>query len=218
MIRFVLLLLFCALPLFSTFVGNTAEPSILMRGIISPDSQIFRLKIDGVYDRIARRALKRKKQIFPMQATSGFGGVVLNIWERFDGYLYTGYSRVKIKDQMEKNGFSWQAGGKVVLVQIKDSSLGFDVKYWMVRPFDIDRLYSWQVAGGLTQQIGFFFPYLGFVVSRIRTRVDGRKLRDNHSSSLLFGASFSNGKYFLCNFEGRVIHEKAFSANLAFMF
>ncbi len=189
-----------------------------MRGIFSSDAEICKIKVEGVFDRIFHRTLKRKKEIFPMQVTSEYGGLLLNIWERFEGYLYAGHSKVKIRDQMEESGFSWQGGGKVVLIQMKDTSLGFDVKYWMVRPFESNRLYSWQISGGVTQQVGFFYPYLGFVVSRLRTRIDHKKLRDNHSSSLLLGASFSSGKYFLFNLEGRLIHERAFSANAAVVF
>lgn len=214
----ILLFFFFTQSLQATFVGNPADPSILMRGLFSDDSSIVRVKVQGTFDRIARCSLKEDGQIFTMRSSLGYGGLLVNFWERLDAYLHLGGGKVTLSNVTHERGFSWQGGGKLMLIQMKNSYLGFDVKYWMVRPFQSSRINGWQIAGGLTQQIGFFYPYLGFAVSRIKWHRPHRTFKENHSANMIFGASFSNGKYLYADLEGRVIHEKAFSATVTTMF
>jgi hypothetical protein len=218
MMRFVCFFILFFQSLSAVFVGNPASPALLMRGIFSSDESIVRLKTEAVFDRITRRSLKEEGHIFALQSSAGYGGLLLNVWERFEAYLYGGAGDFKIRSVGRFQGFTWQGGGRVVLIPIKESLISFDVKYWMATPFSHDHAKGWQVAGGITQQIGFFYPYLGFIVSRLDCRLKGRDFKENHSSSILFGASFTSGKYLYATFEGRVVHEKAFSALLGLMF
>jgi hypothetical protein len=179
------------------------------------------------------------------------GSLTLNIKNIFDAFGTLGASRVNANWRISppagglfrietetRYHFSWMAGGRVVLWHNEKTALGLSGRYYSTKP-EISWLTSnglplivrggemcyqeWQVAFGLSHQIGIFVPYFGIKYSDVRTEINNlpngvivssagtntiTMKRKNHVGGFL-GVTLTNGCKFLLNIEARLADEEA---------
>ena len=158
-----------------------------------------------------------------------------NIRERFDlhflagpiaylqfQWLQGGHEYTANSDQ----GLFWGASSKVVVLEVKDTTLGVDFHgggiEWMRGPFmqngepfskDFSsRLYFWQIAAGLSQNAGMFRPYAGAALNQLTcifhpSDEKKRRFHDLLKVGIYEGCTLTLGSRVFLNIEARQIFE-----------
>lgn len=225
-------------------VGNVYQPSILEEGFFIPDTCWGNFRLGFQSDYVPKKRLEvpglSPIQQFKIRSIAESGSITVNIKERLDLYAFLGSGKGKISFVYRNHLFSgespmrftWNSGAKLVLLEIKDTGIGVDVKYqgtWFPIQFEAPigstqiNMNEWQISGGISQKVGFFIPYFGVSVCYCNLYLKPQTFPQLHLKhedlvGIFFGFSLSSGSYFLANFEGRLINENAFTATAEFRF
>lgn len=242
-------LLICASScLIAAPVGNTSAPSLLDEGIWIPDTSWYNFRIGFCSDRVSTQLYHSSKHQGIREASlKQFAYLISATWnirERFDLQGLLGWGAVHWKWKQNglpihgnaRHGLYWMANAKLVLLQIKKSALGMDIKTggWtsMSGHYRADdgsigsshfSTFFGQIATAFTQQIHWFYPYVGVVVLQENlkaSKVLGHtiRLQTRKRSGPFGGVTFSNGSYFFLNVEGRGVIETAYSISCEIRF
>ncbi len=249
--------------LFAAPVGNTFATGIIQEGFfISCDSWIrFRVGYEG--DFVVDGRMKQYNQgvgrVDTYEQWTNSGTFTLNILDRIDLYGVFGSSRTEAdwrfgdisagtvsRIELEtKYNFLWGVGGRAILYEWCNTSLGLGGRYSScnARPIRLTsdgfiadvagshfKWREWQVNLDVSYKINFFTPYIGSKYSNARTRlknfaipISGNLTGSNSFKNripvgLYVGCALSTGQYFMFNVEGRVIDEEAITISGDFSF
>lgn len=169
-----------------------------------------------------RAELKGKSQV---------GNITWNIAERLNIQIELGSGRYYWQWKQVENtavsgqlsdGMIWNGSAKLVIFEIKDTSLAADVHAggwdWMRGHATLNgiplhttvesEMRYWQVAAALCQKLHFFLPYAGVAANRARLKI--RKLesgigwlRSRHTIGPFLGCTLSKGTDISLNIEWR---------------
>ena len=244
-----LFFLFSSIYLYAAPNGNPSYPSIIEEGFIIPDTSWINLRFGYQFydssDLVLEFSDDLKEegyQLRKIKALSNAGTFTINIKERLDLYteIATYYLEPEIKNgstlykAKSKRDLLYRAGVKLALFEIKDFTLGVDVKYSMFsalssyliengNPIDDGalkyKLKEWQIGVGLSQNISFLIPYIGIAYKDTQVRLKHVPFFQSQTMDLNFqkkvgmflGSSASVGQMFLANIELRLINERSFS-------
>jgi hypothetical protein len=205
--------------------GDVINPYMLHKGICCSDENVVnsRTGLEGFW-------------VYNMRLDSSFekiymGGVlfdgILNVKERVDLYFKIGPSQLQVKPQLsrtQKTSYRplYMTGFKAELIEIKDTFLGIDVQYaYFTSPLkkdsvlnsltkkNISAIYKdWQITLGVTQKIGFFYPYLSAACENIklylkRYPLSKRTFQSHYRYGPILGITFSTNDYVFFNCEAR---------------
>ena len=171
-----------------------------------------------------------------MSSIATLGSLSWSIRERFDLSLILGsgenyfrlYKNNHFIELRPNDGLIWYGEGKLILLEVKDTILsifgeagGWD---WMKGTSSIDarpqhhvdlKMRFWQAGVSLTQQIGFFSPYIGVAVLRSRWKITPQVLRlhQKYTAGPFLGCSLSNASKLSLNIEWRAMFENAFTVS-----
>ena len=100
-------------------------------------------------------------------------------------------------------GWDFMRGFALVNQEVKNSSVHSNFRYW-------------QIGAGLTQQIGYFSPYIGCAIQKSWLKIwhlQGQTYRfiASHDLGPYLGCSLGSGDYVLLNLEWRGLFENGFS-------
>ncbi len=232
-------------------VGNIASPAIVEEGFIISDKTWLNFRFG--YENYTVEDLEMKfkdayrKQSFSVRAIKAFsntGLMTINIKERLDAYVYLGSFRIEpeikyfstLYKSKSENDLLLKSGGKLVLFEIGDFTLGVDAKYSIFSaksdlltrndvPINNENLkYSfkeWQIGVGLGLKITIFRPYIGIAYRDTRIRIKNAPYFNDQNLLLKFekkaggflGTSASMGSYVMLNAEIRYVNEKSVSVS-----
>jgi hypothetical protein len=232
----------------ATLIGCPANPAILGEGFLISDRCWSNVHAAVSGDLIFNKQLhtcrtSRGQDIHQskMSWSLAVGDLGWNIRERFSVHLLAG-PVVSAQVQWHQQGSSycassdqgmfWGASSQLVVLEVHDTTLGVDFHgggvQWMKGPVSIDqhsspikfssRLYFWQIASGLSQNIGWFRPYVGAVVNQmvciIRTP-QPKKLRfhDLIQTGIYEGCTFTLGTRIFLNIEAREFFESGLAVS-----
>ena len=223
-------------------IGNLADPAILEEGFWISDRCWSSVRAGMAGDflwqkrlqpcRVSRHLGVSRPEIKWKLAVSDVGW---NIRERFDLHFLAGpVTSVQFQwhqgayqyTAVSNRGLFWGASSKVILLEIQDTTIGVDFHgggiEWLEGPLmqngvplpkDFSsRFYYWQMAAGLSQNIGLFRPYAGAVINQstcIFRPFNVHKLRfhDLLKVGTFEGCSLSLGSRIFLNIEARQIFE-----------
>jgi hypothetical protein len=254
--RFFSLLNAALFPFFleATLASNPSTPEILETGFIIKDTNFvnFRLGMEGQSIRDERlKFVKEDRDLF--FHLPRFGGwrnlwsFTLNIIERADLYGMMGEEQAKISFFLGNNFLQMQSdprfigrtGGRLVLVQRKNFTLGAEGNYlWFHtrikrmlqngHPLSDQPTFlfkGWQVSVGASYKIGWFIPYIGAVVRDMKWHfkhfplVEKKlELVTRHKAGLSLGVTLSPGDKIFLNTELRCINESSWGSSLELRF
>ncbi len=223
------LFLLAAIPSFlSAFlVGNPSAASLLEEGVIFKES-CADLRVGYLASFVGDerlRVYKDEEEKFTslrIPARLQIFSLTLNIKERADLCLYSGsdllFPRIQMGETVYelKSGASFfvAGGGRIILVENNDFSLGLDGKYFFFKthmaslyenshPLSSAHTYlklkEWQVTPAISYKSGFLIPYFG-VPCRFATmhlshlpfvENDVLRLKSMHKAGICLGVSFS---------------------------
>lgn len=249
--------------LYAAPVGNTSAPELIQEGFfISCDSWInFRVGYEG--DFVADGRMKQENQghgrVDTYQQWTNSGTLTLNILDRIDVYGVFGSSRTQAdwrfgdisagtvtRIELEtKYNFLWALGGRAILYEWCNTSLGFGGRYsysnyrpsWLTSDGVIQivdgsqfRWSEWQINLDVSYKIDLFTPYIGIKYLNSTTHLKnfsvpisadftGRNTFENRIPvGVYLGCTLSTGEYFMLNLEGRLIDEEAVTVSGDFRF
>ena len=249
---FPLLAIFLFWPVwgFVAAVGNPAGPSMLQEGFAVADDVFINLKFGVENTYINNEKLKFRQKFenldFKKPITSGFsavGSFALNIKERLELYGKAGILRFAFDFQREairyqalgKNGLFLQGGGRAVIFEVKDLSLGADVRYLVTeaqaqsltlngaaaQPGALKFYFKgWQLGAGISYQTEILCPFIGVVYRFARLKMkhasffpeEAIQMGQRHRGGMYLGATVSSHDTFLLEIELRLINEKSATA------
>jgi hypothetical protein len=234
-------LLAICLKLFAAPIGNPSSPSLIDKGIWSPDTQWGHAEAFALGDTLFHKKFSADPPTKKMSINGQFesGSLIWNLLDWGSLSLEAGSGRVGFQllptnsqtfTGILSNGVVWSGSGKVTILKVEDTSFAIDGHAggwdWMEGrgnsngiplPSKVtSKMRYWQVGVALTQRISLFSPYFGFVSNQTRLKL---KTTDYHlgwmnaSSSFGFfaGCSLIMKKIFFLNFEWRSWFEDAFS-------
>lgn len=226
-------------------ITNPALPCLINEGFVLSDRSWTHFETAVVGDYLWKKSFQevdssRKKNVSDtsFSGLTELGFASWSIRERLLLQLYLGsgqYDWRFLQNNQAVNGLS--RGGiclgsdaKLVLFSAKDTIFAIDgqVGGWdFMRGFASvnDEVKSpsvhsnfryWQVGVGVTQQIGYFSPYIGCAIQKSWLKIwhlQGLTYRfiSAHSLGPYVGCSLSSGDYFLLNLEWRGLFENGFS-------
>jgi len=145
-----------------------------------------------------------------------------------------------------KYAFSWTAGAKAVLFEWGKASLSFGGRYFYTNPkitqllidniaFDLESSYmlqkAWQIDAGLSYKIDFLIPYICVSYAQRTCTITTEppivitadysntlKMKNRKNWGCTLGCGITNGKFFACNLEARLINEEAVTISGEFRF
>ncbi len=242
--KFFYIFFFIPLFLFSAPVGNPSLPSILEEGFFIPDTKAINFRVGyQIYNsqdlvmKFDEFAQQNDLNLRKIKAFSNSALITLNIKERLDLYTEIGSYRLEpvfryesnLYNAKSKNNILCRLCAKLILVEIKDFSLGVDAKYSFFnshlvyltkndKPIQDDikfKLNEWQVAVGLSQKITILRPYIGIVYRDTKVKIENFSFFEKlnlvfkKKAGLFLGTSASLGSFVLLNAELRFINERA---------
>ena len=251
-----LLFIFCLIATNSTYcsyVGNPSFPALTMDGFFTTNASwgSCRIGYEGDFTSDARleqvSTANRKVDNFKQDVNSA--SFTINFLNRCDLFAIAGAAKIKtnwrietiqtIFNQIELEttyDLSWAAGGKILLFEWANTSLGIGGRYYYTRPgiswVTIDgtptsitdskcRFRQWQIDCCLSHKIDIFIPYIGCKYLQSRARISGVNapiaddssygisMKNKCNYGLVLGCSLTKGKIFTLNIEARLIDEEA---------
>lgn len=238
---------FLVLSLSAVPVGNPSLPSLLQEGIFISDTFWCNPQAGFIKDSLFSKRLypmntSRKKGLHRavIKGTSEVAVFGWSIREKFNlqfelgsgSYTWHWKEQNAAIQGRSSNGLIWAGNGKLVVLDVKDTSLAADVHAggwnWMDGHASFNaipqknRICSsmqyWQIGVALTQKITFFSPYLGIAINHTHMKMKGlshdtSRLRSRHYTGPFGGCSLSHGSQFLLNFEWRGWFEEGFAVS-----
>lgn len=160
---------------------------------------------------------------------------------RFQNDSLSTVTRIKIESNSH---FLWGAGGRAILYKGIFGAMALGGRYteWRAKPAWVRSngtmepvlnanifWKEWQVNLDFSYKIDWFIPYIGFKYLDARAFLTDFSIPISRSGSsnsfknrdpigLYLGCTMSSGKYFMLNFEGRVIDEEAITVSADFRF
>ncbi len=232
--------------LFASWVGNPADPCVLGEGLWIKDTSFSSLRVGVNGDYLLTKRMRPAR----VSQKAGVSGAELswrliscdiswNIKERFSlGILVGSASAANVLWRQNstfyqapgRSGLFWGADAKLILLEMKETSLGVDARIAEIRNVEgvllangravsgefSSRLYFWQVGVGLSQDLGFLKPYAGAVVERLTARIrapecGSLRLRDLLLIGTYEGCSVTLGSKMFLNIEARQFFESGLS-------
>lgn len=240
-----LFLFFFVFSLPAVPIGNPSLPSLIQEGIFIPDTTWCNPQAGFVKDFLFSKRLSpsntSRRQGLHRALLKGSSQVLVCGWsirERFNlqielgsgSYVWHWKEQSNAVLSRSTNGLIWTGNGKIVVLDVKDTSLAADIHAggwsWMNGYATLNAiaqkkkfrptLQYWQIGVAITQKIAFFSPYLGIAINHTHVRVKGlayglSHLRSRHFTGPFVGCSLSKGSQFLLNFEWRGWFEEGFS-------
>lgn len=235
--------------LFAAPVGNPAKP-VLEKG----DTPF---KVGAELDFVTERDLDVSGEDVAIEKLNWYAGKLSHAMsDKVDLYTLLGaanaefsekYSGVDLKAETE-TAFAWGLGATILLKEFDNGiRVGIDGRYRQVEP-DIDKLIlnnveyaipsgsvtnvsaeykEWQVALGISKELGQFVPYGGIKYNDVETSLEAKisgttyKTDDINSDGvfgIFVGCDFLPSKNFSVGVEGRFIDETAFTVSSTFRF
>lgn len=226
-------------------IGNPSSPFILDEGCVIADTSWSNIQGGVLLD-----YLIYKRMHSPSSHKSSLGGsseVAAMIWsirERFNLQIELGSGQFdwrfcrnnKALSGESNGGVLWSGTGKCILFQVKDTMMalqgscgGWDWMRGTLWQDDREAFSSrsylryWQIALGVTQQISFFFPYVGLAWNRTRFHIAPSSLPPTtlhawHGMGPFGGCTLSNGNRFFLNLEWRGWFEEGVSLSFQLRF
>jgi len=201
--------------LFSSEVGNFMEPALLGKGFFIKDKSFVNIRSGTLYEQLYKKSLKPgnakiEKRIYA-------GTFTLNICELLDLYTQLGSMKLESKfnsSHKKDDSFVATTGAKVILIKVKNTAFGADVKYQISHSFCFR---EWQIAAGLSHKIYIFVPYAGITFTGTKVKIKESDVSKNFENKnrigITVGASITLGPLFYANIEGRLVDETAFSTS-----
>ncbi len=192
------------------------EPALLGKGFFILDKSLVNVRSGTLYERLYKKRLEPggaeiEKRIYA-------GSLTLNICEILDLYTQLGSLKLESKynsQHKKDNSFVATTGAKLILIKIKNTAFGTDVKYQISHSFCFR---EWQIAAGLSQKIYIFVPYAGITFTGTEVKIKepeiSRSFENKNRIGITLGSSIALGSLFYANFEGRLIDETAFSTSI----
>lgn len=232
------LFVFFSFPLWSLSVGNFENPSLLQKGIFLSDTLPVHLRVGAEAE-----VLKDKRLTFDSLLNNSFirarfysGSFVLNIRDRLDLGMNVGTSRMDLKADFQTDrdldktdvGYVWKTFAKLIIFELKHTTFSFDARYVHSQGTTQEFLQTkdkatfvlkqWQIAAGITKNLGIFFPYLGgtFNDTKLKIKPNGlQKIRGEQKEKLglLVGLTMTGHRYFFVNIEGQFFSETSFNVS-----
>jgi hypothetical protein len=149
---FLLLVGFFYLPfsIFGMLTGNPSEPSLCQNGVIISPAADCSLRIGYLDDYVYRQRSKELRitdeevssQTF-IKLNTHAAMAVFNFRNRIDLYALLGSSQlISDKEIFTRSQFAWGVGGKIIIFQRGDFTIGTDIKYFRVDFNSINYLVS----------------------------------------------------------------------------
>jgi hypothetical protein len=238
---FILLAMIAAGQVDASFVGCPANPAILEEGFFIPDhcwsSVHAAVSGDILFNKIlrpCRRSHNLNIKRPEMKWSLAVCDAIWDIRERASIHLFAGPAiDVKVRWQQmgesfcapSSRGLFWGASSKVVVLEMKDTSLGVDFHggglEWARGVLSVNetprarfssRFYFWQIAAGLSQNVGIFRPYAVGVVDQMVCIVHPhgwkkRRFYERLQTGMAEGCSLTLGSRILLNVEARQFFE-----------
>lgn len=217
-------------------MGNFANPSLLQKGIALSDTLPIHIRLGAEAE-----VLKDKRLTFNSLLNNSFirarfysGSFTLNIKDRLDLGFNAGTSRMDLKADFQTDrdldktdiGYVVKTFAKLIIFELKNTTLSFDARYIRSKGTTKEFLQTnqdatfllkqWQVAAGITKNLGIFFPYLGGTFNDTQLKIKPNELRNirgrqKEKLGLLVGLSITGHRYFLVNIEGQFFSETSFN-------
>lgn len=227
-------------------IGNPSAPALLEVGFFIPDTSWanFQSGVLGDWLSQQRFCARTSSQSFglhraELRGNSQIGNMTWNVSERLNLQIEIGSGRYDWQWEQTGNiaivgrlssGVIWSGSAKLVIFEIKDTSLAADVHAggwdWMeghtasngipmAGSVDSELRY-WQVAAALSQKISVFVPYIGVAANRTRLKISKLKsgigwLRSRHTLGPFLGCTLSKGTDIALNIEWRGGFEQGMS-------
>lgn len=222
--RWLKFFLFIPIFVFSLENGNPSLPFILYEGILIPDTKPFSFRTSFLIDSLFYQQLNAFSSEVKIEGNRYFSVWTLNIKERVDLYGAFGRTELEITDSnfVNKKGSTFFIGAKAIVLEMSKTRLGFDAKYTKgpISSFRNSLVYfeSWQVGGGISQDVSFATPYLGLMFSDTHLRGNNLHSEPNDQYTLFLGLTITNHSYLLVNVEARFFDEQALSGSIEIRF
>lgn len=163
-LRYKIALLFsvCASSIQGMLIGNPAEPGLQKNGILIPPPSWCSLRVGYLDDCVYRQRYKEFRVINEDSTSKSFvkiythsALITLNFHDRLDLYGLLGSSRLILdREIFTRSNFSWGIGGKLLICEYGNFSLGTDIKYFQANYSYINYLVSdgtpYKVVGPFT--------------------------------------------------------------------
>lgn len=220
-----------ALKALAAPIGNPASSAILQEGLLISDTVWTQPRVGFFEDfTLNHRLVGSSLKNVSLEGTSIVGSLVWSMFERLDIALLLGSGQntfrmmqgTKALETRVSGGLIWYGEGKLILLEVQDTTFsafgeagGWD---WMTGPFYADdrpvasnahlKMRFWETGVALSQQIGFFSPYLGVVVMHSRWKMDHTSLgilrfHQKYPVGPFLGCTLSKGVKILLNIEWR---------------
>ena len=241
-------------------VGNTAAPKILQKGFFTSSESWVDIRLGYEGDFVADGRLEQcNERVDCFKQITNSGTLTLNILDRIDVYGVLGATkptadwRVVLRTdgtvhriQLEtNNALLWAIGGRAILSEWGNASLGFGGRYSASSPspahLSLDgkgesiadthfEWSEWQFNFDMSCKIKLFTPYIGVKYSNTTAHLHGfsipiaangtgiNSLRNRDPVGLYLGCALSNGNYFMLNLEWRLIDEESATVSADFRF
>jgi hypothetical protein len=175
-------------------IGNPAQPSLLTQGIVISPPASCSLRIGYLDDYVYRQRYKEFRVINETSSSKSFVKIythsalaTFNFRNRLDLYGLLGSSRMVLdREIFTRSQFAWGLGGKLVIFQQDNVSIGTDIKYFqcdysyinylvsdgtpynVVGPFTL-KYNETQLALGICYKMHWIAPYINatYLISEI---------------------------------------------------
>ncbi len=252
----VLAFFFCA-DIAAAYVGNPSEPVAIETGIFMADDSIMKIKMgyegDFIFDARLKASGGVSGGIDECKIYTNQGVLTLEFLDRVEIYGSVGSMRAtlshrprvdhKLREYQTREAPTWTTGGRVLLFQWHDTSLGMQGDYqwgnadllWdtlngtSLKTNGAMRYRQWQIAFGVSQQIDIFIPYAAvkysnthMVLSKLSKNLELDSswftMRNRGHFGLVLGCTLAAFKIIDLTGEVRLIDEEAISvtANIKF--
>lgn len=233
-------------------IGNPADPSVLEEGFWIADRCWSSLRAGVTGDLLFLKRLRPCHRMHhlgicqpEMNWQLAVSDIGWNIQERFNFHFLVGpvasigyqwRQHAVAYAATSSRGLFWGASSKLILLEAKDTTVGIDCCGggidWMRGPIVqngsllsqhfFSRLYFWQIAGGLSQNVGAFKPYAVGVVnqfsSTIRSSLPRMRFHNLLRLGIFEGCTVSLGTKVFLNIEARQFFESGLALTGEFRF
>jgi len=230
--------LFFTIPLLAAPIGNPSAPSALEEGFFISDTNWSHVQWGVLSDWLSQQRFcaRTSSQRFELERAelwgdTQIGTIAWNIAERLNLQIELGGGRFQWQwkqmgtfgiDGFLSGGSVWSGSAKLVVFEIKDTSLAADVHAggwdWMKGHAALNgvplpgrvhaKLRYWQFAAALCQKIGLLIPYIGVAANRTRLTISRLEsgigwLRSRHTLGPFLGCTLTKGTDIALNVEWR---------------
>jgi hypothetical protein len=235
---------------FALYFGNPAEPAAIQEALVIPEDAFVFVKVGYETDLIFDKRLKcydgASGRVDLFKTLMNQGVITLDFLDRFEVYGSVGATQSYfthrpnsahlMREYQTNSSTTWGVGGRVLLFEFKDFSVGMGGSYQWANPhvkwdalsgdaFTTDarmKYREWQVGLGCAYQVEMFIPYLAVKFSDVSAKVSSLRpnLNLNHSSfrmrnrdrfGLVLGVTLAATRGFDMTIESRLIDEEALS-------